>query len=76
MQAFTATACRPQVIKVDDLSFRVGDGQFPSFLETMARVRVCSSRWAARRVHCICWRLAKRLLTTASLVHGSGVRAH
>jgi hypothetical protein len=31
-------------------------------------VRVCSSRWAPRRVHCICWRLAKRLLTTALTV--------
>ena len=33
-----------------------------------ARVRVCSSRWAPRRVHCICWRLARRLLTTALTV--------
>jgi hypothetical protein len=30
-----------------------------------ARVRVCSSRCAPRFVHCICWRLANRLLMTA-----------
>jgi len=29
------------------------------------RVRVCGSRRAARFIHCICWRLAKRLLMTA-----------
>jgi site-specific DNA recombinase len=27
------------------------------------QVRVCSSRWAPFFVHCICWRLANRLLT-------------
>jgi hypothetical protein len=33
-----------------------------------ARVRACSCRWAPRLVHCICWRLAKRLLMTAFTV--------
>ena len=34
-------------------------------MPSSARVRVCGSRCAPRLVHCICWRLAKRLLMTA-----------
>ena len=42
-------------------------GRVPSFengrsVPSRARVRICSSRCAPRFVHCICWRLAKRLL--------------
>jgi hypothetical protein len=33
-----------------------------------ARVRVCSGRCAPRGVHCICWRLVKRLLITVFTV--------